>query len=95
MHNVGDRVGAILSMDESSVKLLGFGVYDGDLEPPMTPVGVTQGQFEEMTGSRFLNPRITLDNGSVVWGYQCWWGSESDVRAKISGRTIVEAKIED
>jgi hypothetical protein len=20
------------------------------------------------------NPRIDLDNGGVVWGYQCWWG---------------------
>lgn len=20
-----------------------------------------------------LNPRIELDNGEVIWGYQCWW----------------------
>lgn len=20
------------------------------------------------------NPRIDLDNGATVWGYQCWWG---------------------
>lgn len=19
------------------------------------------------------NPKITLDDGSVLWGYQCWW----------------------
>ena len=21
----------------------------------------------------YLNPRITLDDGTVIWGYQCWW----------------------
>lgn len=19
------------------------------------------------------NPRIELDNGEIIWGYQCWW----------------------
>lgn len=19
------------------------------------------------------NPKITLDNGTVLWGYECWW----------------------
>lgn len=19
------------------------------------------------------NPKITLDNGDVIWGYECWW----------------------
>lgn len=19
------------------------------------------------------NPKITLDDGTVIWGYQCWW----------------------
>jgi len=22
----------------------------------------------------FTNPRIRLDDGSVIWGCQCWWG---------------------
>lgn len=21
----------------------------------------------------YTNPRIELDDGSVIWGYQCWW----------------------
>jgi hypothetical protein len=21
----------------------------------------------------FTNPKITLDSGSVIWGYECWW----------------------
>jgi hypothetical protein len=37
-----------------------------------------------------LNPRIKLDDGrGTVWGYQCWWGAEDDVRSRIDGREIV------
>lgn len=21
----------------------------------------------------YANPKITLDDGSVIWGYECWW----------------------
>jgi hypothetical protein len=24
------------------------------------------------------NPRITLDDGTVIWGYQCWWAEIED-----------------
>lgn len=76
----GTRVGAILSADDKTVHLLGYGVYDGDFKPPVELF------FAE-------NPRITLDNGSVVWGYQCWWGAEEQIRASIGERTIVAAKV--
>lgn len=26
------------------------------------------------------NPRITLDSGDIVWGCECWWGPEHDLR---------------
>ena len=76
---VGDRVGAILSANATTVNLLGYGVYDGDLEGGPAP---------------FPNPRITLDDGRIVWGCECWWGAEEQVKASIGNRQVVMASIE-
>jgi hypothetical protein len=35
------------------------------------------------------NPRIRLDDGRVVWGYQMWWGPEEQVRRSIAGRKVI------
>lgn len=75
MAKVGDRVGAILKANEKTVHLLGYGVFDGDVEHP---------EFG------FPNPRITLDSGGHVWGCECWWGPEEKVRASIGEREIIE-----
>jgi hypothetical protein len=21
----------------------------------------------------YINPKITLDDGTIIWGYECWW----------------------
>ena len=78
--SVGDRVGAILSATADTVHLLGYGVYEGYCTVPDLDVE---------------NPKIRLDDGRIVWGYQCWWGSEEVVRARIGDRKIVPATIED
>lgn len=84
---VGQRVGAILGAgDNKVVKFLGYGVYDGDLPC-------------EMLGG-MENPRITLDNGDVVWGCQMWWGNEDRIKAQIAeyksaGWTIEDVRIGD
>ena len=36
------------------------------------------------------NPRIDLDNGSTVWGFQCWWGPEAGFEEWVAGREVVE-----
>lgn len=41
------------------------------------------------------NPKIELDNGDVVWGYQCWWGPEEQWAKVAQGRTITEVRIAD
>lgn len=61
----GERVFAVESSDATSVRLYGFGKYVGDETPP---------GFEEIPW--YKNPKILLDDGSVVWGMQCWWGPE-------------------
>ncbi|MDO9139901.1 MAG: hypothetical protein U1E09_00370 [Methylococcales bacterium] len=79
MAKIGDRVGAILKANETTVHLLGYGIYDGDIENPVLG---------------FPNPRITLDNGSHVWGCECWWGSEDKIRKMIGDREVVVAPLE-
>lgn len=63
---VGQRVGAFLSVDMEEVLMLGYGVYNG--EKP-TPTDSPLGGLE--------SPQITLDNGDVVYGYECWWEDEA------------------
>lgn len=43
-----------------------------------------------------LNPKIELDNGDIVWGYQCWWGPEEKWSDEyIRGREVKEVSIGD
>lgn len=102
--SIGSRVGAILSATANTVYLLGFGVYDGEHEPPFGPLGISKEEYDlivaDMKASGQLsqdyvwtNPRITLDDGRVVWGCQCWWGPEEIINKRIAGRHVVPAVI--
>lgn len=57
--NRGERIGAILSMTKTDVQFLDYGTFDG------------YETCEELGG--VASPKLTLDNGTTVWGYQCWW----------------------
>lgn len=103
---VGSRVGAILSSDGTTAHLLGFGVYDGHHEPPFGPMGMPKDEYEALLTQMkdagqvpadyvHTNPRITLDDGRIVWGAQCWWGPEDAVRKMIDGLQIVHAVLPD
>lgn len=88
-HLIGERVGAILSGDEKTVKFLGYGTYDGYCIP------------EPNEGVKFMgvpmehaNPRITLDSGKHVYGCECWWGSEERVKRMLEGKTVENVDIE-
>jgi hypothetical protein len=67
----GDRVGAILRSDAEGKKIYiyGYGVYEGDFF---------------VSGLLCPNPRIKLDNGKTVWGYQCWWLNEHAAKYMVS-----------
>ena len=77
----GTRV-AVLSADAKT--FLGYGVYLGDKDcPPLRQWLATESRKLgfETTAKRFetgeikkLNPKIRLDNGTEVWGCECWWG---------------------
>ena len=38
------------------------------------------------------NPKIRLDSGEVVWGYECWWGPEEKVTETIGDRKVLPAE---
>ena len=78
--NIGDRVGAIMKADDKMVWFYGYGVYEGDTIPP-----------EDVGGMNFgiPNPTIKLDNGNIVYGCECWCGSESAVKDMIGTREII------
>jgi hypothetical protein len=86
----GDRVGAILSADKDTVKLIGYGVYMGDEVPDEKAGGF--GKF--LRGAGLLNPKILLDSGKVVWGCECWWGPEEETAKRIQGREVVNVDMD-
>lgn len=42
------------------------------------------------------NPKLTLDDGRVVWGFQCWWGPESEIKKRffVGGVTVLWVDLE-
>lgn len=77
----GDRVGAILSQNAKECEFLGYGVYEGD-----HPVEIIPGFSSD-------NPRIKLDSGEIVWGCECWWGSEENFKQQLERFTAAGGKV--
>lgn len=87
----GMRVGAVMSADDKSVKMFGWGTHVGD-EVPGPEVAGFMG--EALREHKQTNPKIVLDDGKVVWGCECWWGPEDKVRSMIGGRLLEQVDIE-
>lgn len=86
----GDRVGAISHTEGDTVYIFGYGVYTGD----EVPVGAGGFMGRVLCRAKKPNPKIVLDNGKVVWGCECWWGPEDDVKRSLEGQAVVEVDIE-
>jgi len=90
--HIGDRVGAILGMENDRLEFLGYGIYEGDFIP-YEGVGF---MAKILKKNGIPNSRIKLDNGGVVYGCECWWGSEAAVQKRLSERNdVVLVKITD
>lgn len=85
------RVVAIQSADTDEVRLYGYGSHMGDEVPPP---GI-QFMGIDLNELGYPNPKILLDSGKVVWGCECWWGSEEKAKAMLAGRRIVEVDIDE
>lgn len=83
----GGRVGAICSGNDTSVRLYGYGVYDGDEIPPK--------DVNPWLNFGRPNPKITLDGGKVIWGCECWWGPEEKIKQSIGDRQVIMVDIEE
>lgn len=76
----GDRIGAVLKSDRDTIHVIGYGTYEGMHVPDEEVGGFNLG---------IPNPKLVLDDGSVVWGCECWWGSEDQIKDSIAGRTVI------
>jgi hypothetical protein len=83
---IGHRVGAILSMNETHVRLIGYGTYQGEHTPPDDIGGFIIGR---------TNPKLVMDDGTVVWGCECWWGPEKKMRKRIAGLAVIPVNMAD
>ena len=81
--DIGERVGAIHSADSTTVNFFGYGVYQG--YHPYAPFG---------DDYIIQNPRILLDSGEHVYGAQCWWGKEDEIKRRIGDRKVVMVEVE-
>ncbi len=89
-YTIGQRVGAIFGNDNGVVKFLGYGTYQG-WRIPDRALGV--GLFG--IPMEHANPCIQLDSGKLVFGCECWWGPEEQVRRQIDVHlNVVEVDIE-
>jgi hypothetical protein len=82
----GERVGAILRANAGACEFLGYGVYEGDFLPEEAIGFIAKALVE----AKVKNPRIRLDSGSVVYGCECWWGSEAEVKKRLEGYKAVK-----
>lgn len=76
----GTRVLAITHSEEGKVFVIGSGVYAGEHVHP--DIGIP-------------NPRIDLDNGKTVWGCECWWGPEDEMKCNLINVEWVDVDIDE
>jgi len=81
---VGERVGVLRDANPEVVHLFGYGVYACD-EVPTEDVDGCMGRLG-LFGVK--NPKMVLDDGTVVWGCESWWGPEAKVKASIGDRKV-------
>ena len=72
----GERAGAIQSFEDGSLRIFGYGTFEGEVVPE-EGLG---GMLEFIRSNGMTNPRILLDSGERVYGAECWWGPEEDIK---------------
>lgn len=90
MVSPGSRVGAILSSKGKDLSFLGYGVYEGDFVPTES-----SDLLDDLKQNNILNPRIKLDNGDIIYGCECWWGDEEQVKKRLSQYKVTIVRIAD
>jgi hypothetical protein len=88
---IGKRIGALLNVDDNGTAFfLGYGEYVGDFVPEEAVGGMAEGCREY----KIKNPKLLLDDGSVVYGCECWWGTEERIKVVLNqAKKIVNVDI--
>jgi len=73
MVEVGDTVLVYEPADCS--ELIGKGKYLGRVTLDV------EEDDSDQTAFLFDTPKIELENGKIIYGYECWWISEKDAKA--------------
>lgn len=89
---IGDRVGAIRNSDNDVVYLYGYGTYAEEV-PPADPRG-KRGMVDFVHAANVTNPKLTMDDGTIVWGAECWWAPEAVIKRRIKGLKVEMVKPE-
>lgn len=81
MRKVGSRIFAVQQATADTVWLYGVGTYVGDEVPP-------EHVDAELHQIGLQCPRLVMDSGLDVWGFECWWGPEESYDKFIQGRAV-------
>lgn len=90
----GTRIGAVLSATDKQVEFIGYGTYEGEEVPDEECVGM--GPMLRAIG--MPNAKIKLDSGETVYGCECWWSEEEELKQYIErrqseGHTIINITV--
>lgn len=69
--------------------------FGDNLPENMNTLEKRRARFEEMRASPLytfprIKPKIVLDNGEVVWGHECHFGPEAEIRKIVADKPIVQ-----
>ncbi len=87
----GARVIAISHSKGRDMFYFGYGVYEGDFVPKEAAGWLA----EVAVNTETTNPRIKLDDGNVVYGCECWWGSVEGFKEKYPDVNLIKVDIND
>lgn len=87
--NIGERVGLISHDDGHTIYIFGYGTYIGtkvpDVEVPGNLADVARKLSHDV-------PFFKLDGSDdIIYGCECWWKSEDDVKEICDGFDNVES----
>lgn len=83
---VGSRVGVVLSADDEVVRVLGYGERLEDSVPGSDVMGAVAA---DARNKNLKVPCLELDDGTHVWGPECFWAAEQGVRNWIGDRRVL------
>ncbi len=92
--SIGSYVGAVRELNSHTTYLYGFGTYEGNFQVGEDDGPQPKGKAAEIVQEKgALIPRIRLDNGQVIWGCECIWGPDQEIKARMKNTTVVRCNI--